>query len=293
MPAIVFRCALLAVLIAAVAAALRAPARSLACRTELGACAQTGAPRCGLQLGAWRVVRSREAGLAPGASHSACVRHAPDPRDGSGSELPLVSLVPQEVGVSGDTLMSAPAGSADAQRAVVTLHVAGSLPDHWAFAVAGTFLERDTPHRCSGLVVQPPVNAGHALIGGNWQHRPHGFYFERLADACVYDGQSAACAGEPSWIAHEFAAGETFALDLTLRREGDAWWLTAAVASVEPGPRRALGRMRQRVGAPCWLEPGDPGSALLVVIPEQATAVPETSVDVSGFAWAQADGAPR
>jgi hypothetical protein len=233
-----FRCAVLACLVVAVAAALYVPARSAACRTEVGACAQPGLPRCGLRLGDWHAAHARDAGLAANASHSACVRgQSKAERRGA-----VVSVVPQEVGVSGDTLVSrTAAGSGAAQRAVVTLDVVGSVPDHWAFAVAGTFLDRDTPQGCANLAVQPPVNAGYALIGGNWLRRPHGFYFERLVDACVHDGKNAACPGAPSWLAHEFVVGETFALDLALRRADDGWWLEAVVAAVEPVREGARG----------------------------------------------------
>ena len=292
-----FHWAVLACVVLAVAAALHAPEPRVACRTEIGACAQPGLPRCSERLGDWQIARSRDAGLPAGMSHSACVRRQAD----AASPGTTVSVVPQEVGVSGDTLVSrSAAGSGIAQRAVVTLDVVGSLPDHWAFAVAGTFLDRDTPHACAGLAVRAPVNAGYALIGGNWQRRPHGFYFERLADACVLDGNDAACRGAPSWIAHEFAAGEAFALDLALRREDDGWWLEATVAAVpahastrDAGSRQPLGHMRQRVDAPCWLPPGATGSALLIVIPDQGDATPETRVDVSSFAWVDAGGALR
>lgn len=270
-----------------------------ACSAPVGVCQDASLPACGLRLGDWQVTRARAAGLPDGRSHSTCVRRtgaADDPR------AAVASVAPQPVSVSGDTLVARePAPRADAQRATVRLDVVGSLPDHWAFAIAGTFLDAGTPHGCAGLAIQPPVNAGYALIGANWQSRPHGFYFERLADACVYDGKNPACPGEHGFVAHEFQAGESFALDLALRTDGGEHWLEAEIAAPSPaspgdasGARRVLGRMRQRVDAPCWLPDGEAGSALLVVIPhpDPATQTPESRVDVSRFAWLDA-GAPR
>lgn len=295
------RLATLAGVVLGVAWALRAPAPDAACSTALGACRQPSAPPCGLRLGDWRVARSRTSGLPAERSHSACIRAATAAPAGADGERPdhVVSVVPQPATVSGDTLVSlVPAGRRDAQRAEVRLDVTGSLPDHWAFAVAGAFLDIDTPHGCDDLLVRPPVNAGYALIGGNWHDRPHGFYFERLADACVYDGTKPACAGEFGFVAHEFTAGESFALDLALRAEGGGFSLDAEIAAFAPAGGRArapesrlLGRMRQRVAAPCWLAPGAPGHALLVVIPDPdpATHTPESRVDVSRFAWLAAE----
>jgi len=272
-------------------ASLRPRGPGATCRTELGACRSAAAPRCGLDLDDWRVTRSLTSGLPIDRSHSACVRAAG-----------VVAVVPQPPDVSGDTLVARePAARRDEQRARIRLDVVGSMPDHWAFGVAGTFLDVDTPHGCDDLVVRPPVNAAYALIGGNWQSRPHGFYFERLADACVYDGEDPDCAGEHAFVAHEFSAGESFALDLALRTADGAHWLEAAVAAIEPDPsgnpsgrHRALGRMRQRVDAPCWLASGATGSALVVVIPDPdpATHGPESRVEVSGFAWLDPEAAP-
>jgi hypothetical protein len=52
--------------------------------------------------------------------------------------------------------------------------------------------------------------------------------------------------------------------------------------------------MRLRVDEPCWLEPGDPGRAAVIVIPnsDPRTYRPETRVDVSGFAWQRAGEGP-
>lgn len=276
----------------------REPRSGDACSAPVGVCADASLPACGLRLGDWQVTRARASGLPEGRSHSACVR-----RDGAADDPRAVtaSVVPQPVSVSGDTLVArAPAPRGDAQHATVRLDVVGSLPDHWAFAVAGTFLDLDTPHGCTGLAIQPPVNAGYALIGANWQSRPHGFYFERLADACVYDGTNPACPGEHGFVAHEFRAGESFVLDLALRADGGQRWLEAEIAAVPPASaedagdaRRVVGRMRQRVDAPCWLPAGATGSALLVVIPhpDPATLTPESRVDVSRFAWRDPEAA--
>ena len=296
-PATLLRLTALAGVLLGVAWALLAPAPDAACSTALGACRQPAAPPCGLRLGDWRVARSRSSGLPADRSHSACILAATAAPAGASDERRdhVVSVLPQPAAVSGDTLVSlVPAARRDAQRAAVRLDVIGSLPDHWAFAVAGAFLDVDTPHGCDDLTIRLPVNAGYALIGGNWQDRPHGFYFERLADACVYDGTRPACAGEFGFVAHEFAAGESFALDLALRAEGAGFWLDAEIAALAPAggsasapQHRLLGRMRQRVAAPCWLAPGAPGHAVLVVIPDPdpATHTPATRVDVSRFAW--------
>jgi len=276
----------------------REPRPRDACSAPIGVCADASLPACGLQIGEWQVTRSRAAGLPEDRSHSACVR-----REGAASDPRAVtaSVAPQPVSVSGDTLVArTPAPDRDAQRATVRLDVVGSLPDHWAFAIAGTFLDAGTPHGCSGLAITPPVNAGYALIGANWQSRPHGFYFERLADACVYDGTNPACPGVHGFVAHEFQAGESFALDLALRAAGGQHWLEAEIAAIAQGAggedasaRRVLGRMRQRVDAPCWLPAGATGSALLVVIPhpDPATLTPESRVDVSRFAWLDPEAA--
>lgn len=279
------RVAALLCVVAAVVAGLGRRGSDAVCGTDLGACRNASAPACGRDLGDWRVARSRTAGLPAARSHSACVR-----ADG------VVSVVPQPPDVSGDTLVAREgAARRDAQRATVRLDVVGSLPDHWAFGVGGTFLDVDTPHACDTLPVRLPVNAAYALIGGNWQSRPHGFYFERLTDACVYDGTDPDCPGEYAFVAHEFRPGETFVLDLTLHAVGGAHWLDAEITTLAPASGgdgaverpRSLGRMRQRVAAPCWLAPGATGSALIVVIPDPDpnTHAPGSRVDVSRFAW--------
>jgi hypothetical protein len=45
--------------------------------------------------------------------------------------------------------------------------------------------------------------------------------------------------------------------------------------------------MRQQVAAPCWLAPGDPGRALVLVIPhpDPSIATREARVEVARFAW--------
>lgn len=260
---------------------------ALPCSTTLGACAKSGVQRCDRDLGPWRVARSRSSGLPAERSHSACVLG--DLARAAGGD-PVVALVPQPVDVSGDTLLSRRSGgAAERQRATIQLAVHSALPDHWVFAVAGRFIDAGDATGCADLDVRPPVNAGYALIGGNWLARPHGFYFERLIDACVYDGTRAACAGTPAFIAHEFAPDERFALDLGLVRDGDTWWLEATVELLEPdgrAPGRALGRMRQRVAAPCWIAPGDPARALVLVIPSpDPPATPGARVEVSDFVW--------
>lgn len=280
---IVLRLAALACVGVAIALAAR-DARDGRCGAPIGACRSVDAPPCGTVLGDWRIARSRTAGLPLDRSHSACVR-----------EPGVISVVPQPFEVSGDTLVArTPAAHRDAQRATVRLDVVDSLPDHWAFAVAGTFLDVDAAHGCDALAITLPVNAGYALIGGNWESRPHGFYFERLADACVYDGKSPACGGEHGFVPHEFRADESFVLDLTLRARDGEHWLEAEITAVSPTSegsaresRTSLGKMRQRVDAPCWLAPGDPGSALVVVIPppDPTTTRPGSRVDVSAFAW--------
>ena len=203
----------------------------------------------------------------------------------------MVSVLPQPIEVSGDTLLSrASAARRDAQRATVRVDVVGSLPDHWDVAVAGAFLDVGDAHGCTGLDVVPPRNAGYALIAGNWEKRPHGFYFERLVDACVYDGMNPACPGEHAFLAHEFAPDESFVLDVALDRRDDGWWLDATVASRTPGSTaetREIGRMRLRVAEPCWLAAGDAGRAAVIVIPgsDPRTYLPTTRVDVSHFSW--------
>ena len=282
--------ALACVLVALTVAVARiGPVLERACRTELGACAQHGLPPCDRRLGPWQVARSAASGLPARRSNSACVL-----RD-TGRATPVVAIVPQAPGMSGDTLLSQRvAARRERQHAGVTLAIHGVVPDHWDFAVAGGFLDVDTGSVCSELSFTLPKNTGYALIGGNWEARLHGFYFERLVDACVYDGTRAACGGDAPFIAHEFTTGEVFALDLELRRDGDVWWLDAAVALVEPDPatadgtrRRALGRMRRTVDAPCWLAPDDPGRALVLVIPDHQAAaqVPAARVEVFDFAW--------
>lgn len=277
--------------------AMSAPTPTPACASPVRACAQDGVARCGTTLGPWRVARSRTSGLDPAHAHSACILAAAQPASGAASDAPVVSILPQPIDVSGDTLLSrTPAPRLDAQRAAVRIDVRGSLPDHWDFAVAGGFLDVGDAHGCDGLAIAPPRNAGYALIAGNWERRPHGFYFERLADACVYDGRDPACPGEHAFVAHEFVPDESFLLDLALVRRDDGWWLDATVASPADGANgaaggvRELGRMRLRVAAPCWLASGDPGRAAVIVIPhpDPATHRPETRVDVSGFAWRDA-----
>ncbi|MBY0274114.1 hypothetical protein K2Z84_02140 [Candidatus Binatia bacterium] len=210
----------------------------------------------------------------------------------------MVSILPQPLDVPGDTLLSrAAAPQPSLRRATLRIDVVGSLPDHWDFAVAAGFLDVGDAHRCAGLAIEPPRNAGYALIAGNWERRPHGFYFERLADACVYDGTSPACPGDPAFVAHELVPGDSFLLDLALRAREDGWWLDATI-SIPPtgdhGRPRELGTMRLRVDEPCWLEPGDPGRAAVIVIPnsDPRTYRPETRVDVSGFAWQRAGEGP-
>lgn len=281
----------------AVVGALHAPAVSPACASPVRACAQDGAPRCGATLGPWRFARTRTSGLDPAHSHSACIlRTAQTATATTRDDAPVVSVLPQPIDVSGDTLLSrTPAARRDAQRAVARVDVVGSLPDHWDFAVAGAFLDVGDAHACSDLEVTPPRNAGYALIAGNWEKRPHGFYFERLVDACVYDGMNPACPGEHAFLAHEFAPDESFALDLALDRRDDGWWLDATVAALVPGsaatPQR-VGRMRLRVAEPCWLAADDPGRAAVIVIPgsDPQTYLPSTRVDVSGFAWREPAG---
>lgn len=250
---------------------------------------QDGVPRCGATLGPWRIARSRTSGLDPARSHSACILAAAQPAGAASGGDPVVSILPQPLDVSGDTLLSrAPAARRDAQRAVVRVDVVGSLPDHWDFAVAGAFLDAGDTHRCHGVTLEPPRNAGYALIAGNWEARPHGFYFERLLDACVYDGANPACPGEHAFLAHDFAPDESFALDLSLDARDDGWWLDATVAALAHGaPAREIGHMRLRVEEPCWLAAGDPGRAAVIVIPgsDPGTYVAGTRVDVSDFAW--------
>lgn len=272
--------------------AWHAPGVSSSCASPVRACAQDGAPRCGPTLGPWRVARSRTSGLDPAHSHSACIlrtaQPADEPRHGN---APVVSVLPQPLDVSGDTLLSrAPATRRDAQRATVRVDVVGSLPDHWDFAVAGGFLDVGDAHACTGLDVTPPRNAGYALIAGNWDKRPHGFYFERLLDACVYDGANSACPGEHAFLAHEFVPDESFALDLALDRRDDGWWLAATVATLPrdgTSPPHEIGRMRLRVEEPCWLAADERGRAALIVIPasDPRAYLPSTRVDVSGFSW--------
>ena len=275
--------------------ALRAPAASSACTSPVRACAQDDAPRCGATLGPWHVARSRTSGLDPHHSHSACIHRTAQPAAAHG-DAPVVSVLPQPIEVSGDTLLSrASAARRDAQRATVRIDVVGSLPDHWDVAVAGAFLDVGDAHGCTGLDVVPPRNAGYALIAGNWEKRPHGFYFERLLDACVYDGMNLACPGERAFLAHEIAPDESFALDVALHRRDDGWWLDATVASRTPGSTaetREIGRMRLRVAEPCWLAAGDTGRAAVIVIPgsDPRTYLPTTRVDVSDFSWREQAG---
>jgi hypothetical protein len=283
------RIAALACVALAVSVALSGPHHP-ACRTDVGACAQPGVARCGASLGDWRVARTRESGLPPG-SNSACILASAAgamPPDGD----PAVSIVPQDPAVPGDTLLSLrPATHLEQQQASLRLAIRGNPPDHWVFGVAGTFLDRGDRSGCPGLRIMPPVNAAYAIIGGNWQRRPHGFYFERLVDACVYDGRNPACPGDAPSIAHEFVAGEVFALDLSLTRtDADGWRLRALVAAVDENdpaqPARELGRMQLAVDPPCWLEPGEPGRALVVVIPHPDPAERAGArVDVSRLAW--------
>jgi hypothetical protein len=281
-----FRVAALACVLAALGGAVLASPPRQACSTGVGACAQPGLPPCGAELGAWRVARPREAGLDPAHSHSACILAQDEAR---WRREPPVSVVPQEPGVAGDTLVSRrPAPRRDRQRAALELTVHTALPDHWAFAVAGEFLDRGDATSCGALSVTPPVNAGYALIGGNWERRPHGFYFERLADACVYDGTDPDCPGEAAFLAHEFVPGDGFALALGLARADDGrWWLDASVSTVAPGGgrRHPLGRMRLAVTEPCWLGGDEGGHALVVVIPHAATAPPGTRVTFGEVAW--------
>jgi hypothetical protein len=284
----VARTALL-VLIAAGCIHILTTAASLPCATELGSCRDAGVLRCGRELGPWDVARPRHSGLPERHSHSACL----PARSPTADPLPAttVAIVPQPASVAGDTLLShAQAASADHQRATITLTVRDVVPDHWVFAMAGGFLDAGETTRCGHLLHPPPVNLGYALIGGNWDARPHGFYFERLGDACVYDGNAPACSGAPSWIPYEFSADESFALDLALDHESDGWWLSATVARADgAGAARvpAIGQMRQQVAAPCWLAPGDPGRALVLVIPhpDPSTATREARVEVARFAW--------
>lgn len=292
MRTLVLGCVVLAAL-----AALHAPAASPVCASPVRSCAQGGAPRCGASLGPWRIARSRTSGLDPAHSHAACVLTAAQ-RRAPGDDDVVVSLLPQPIDVSGDTLLSrAAAPQRTAQRAVVRIDVVGSVPDHWDFAVAAGFLDVGDAHACAGLAIEPPRNAGYALIAGNWERRPHGFYFERLADACVYDGASDACPGEPAFVAHEFVPGESFLLDLSLLARDDGWWLDATIATPagdEDGAAHELGRMRLRVDQPCWLAPGDPGRAAVIVIPhpDARTYRADSRVDVSGFAWRPPAGEP-
>ncbi|MFN8604116.1 MAG: hypothetical protein U0842_26870 [Candidatus Binatia bacterium] len=291
------RTILLLGVVGAAVLALRAPAASFACASTVRACAQSGAPLCGATLGPWRVARSRTSGLDPAHSHSACILRSAQPADAAAhGDAPVVSVLPQPIEVSGDTLLSrTSAARRDAQRATVRIDVVGSLPDHWDVAVAGAFLDVGDAHGCTGLDVVPPRNAGYALIAGNWEKRPHGFYFERLLDACVYDGMNPACPGEPAFLAHEFAPDESFALDVALHRRDDGWWLDATVASRTPGSTaetREIGRMRLRVAEPCWLAAGDTGRAAVIVIPgsDPRTYLPTTRVDVSDFSWREQAG---
>lgn len=291
------RTILLLGVVGAAVLALRAPAASFACASTVRACAQSGAPLCGATLGPWRVARSRTSGLDPAHSHSACILRSAQPADAAAhGDAPVVSVLPQPIEVSGDTLLSrTSAARRDAQRATVRIDVVGSLPDHWDVAVAGAFLDVGDAHGCTGLDVVPPRNAGYALIAGNWEKRPHGFYFERLLDACVYDGMNPACPGEPAFLAHEFAPDESFALDVALHRRDDGWWLDATVASRTPGSTaetREIGRMRLRVAEPCWLAAGDAGRAAVIVIPgsDPRTYLPTTRVDVSDFSWREQAG---
>lgn len=273
----------LACVLGSIASLLRTDDALRPCRTDHGACARDDVPRCGQRLGPWQIARSRGSGLPPSRSNSACLLR--ERTDGA----PVVAIVPQAEGTSGDTLLSrlrAPAG--DRQRASVRLSTRAAVPDHWAFAVAGSFLDDDARTSCAGLAVHPPVNAGYALIGGNWEARPHGFYFERLADACVFDGKRPECGGAAPFVAHEFVPGEIYALDLALRREAADWSLAATIELVDDdGRRRELGRMRWPVAPPCWLAPGDPGRALVLVIPapDAARQAPDARVEVVDFAW--------
>ena len=273
----------LACVLGTVASLLRMDAALRPCRTDHGACARDGVPPCGPRLGPWQVARSRRSGLPPARSNSACVLG--ERSDGT----PVVAIVPQAQGTSGDTLLSRrQAPRQDRQRASVRLSTRAVIPDHWAFALAGSFLDDDARTACAGLQVHPPVNAGYALIGSNWEARPHGFYFERLADACVFDGQRSECGGVAPFVAHEFVPGETYVLELALRREAADWWLEATIEQVDDDGRpRELGRMSRTVPAPCWLAPDDPGRALVLVIPaaDAAGKAPEARVEVVDFAW--------
>jgi hypothetical protein len=267
----------------ATALALVSDGRVAACRSARGACAVAGLPACGLELGPWQVVRSRTSTLPAALSGSTCVLRGAD-----GERAAVMAFVPHPAAMSGDTLLSRhTAAAAERQHARLSLTAHGGVPDHWVFALAGSFIDVDSATRCADLKIRPPVNAGYALIGGNWEARPHGFYFERLADACVYDGRRPECGGEAPFIAHEFHPGESFALDLALQRDGSTWWLAAEIAARDAsGGARALGRMRRAVPAPCWVTAQDPGRALVLVIPSpDSPDDPDERVEVSDFAW--------
>ncbi|HEY8515870.1 MAG TPA: hypothetical protein VIS07_10195 [Candidatus Binatia bacterium] len=288
------RLVLLLCVVAALVFGVRAARPGAACATGVGACAEPGLPPCGGELGGWRIVRPRDAGLHPDRSHSACVLERDAEAAAADGRAPAVSVVPQPPWLPGDTLLSlAPAPRRDAQRASVRLTAHERLPDHWAFAVAGTFLDRGATTSCEQLAITPPVNAGYALIGGNWIARPHGFYFERLADACVYDGRDPDCPGDAPYVAHELVPGESYLVTLELRRADDGrWWLAAeiALADAAGGVPRPLGSMRLPVDEPCWLAARDTGRALVVVIPNadegtHSEAASEVRVEVADFAW--------
>lgn len=273
----------LAAAMIAVAIAVTSPEPVRPCRAERGACARAGLPACSLDLGPWRVARPRASGLTPGRSASSCVLRA----DGTAASA-VVALVPHPLDVSGDTLLSRSAArDPSRQRARVRLTVHGAPPDHWVFALAGGFVDVDAPHRCAELGIAPPVNAGYALIGGNWESRPHGFYFERLADACVYDGRRDACGGAVPFIPHEFVADEAFVLDLALHRGDDSWWLEGSVAQRDAsGSARPLGTLRRAVAPPCWLVADEPARALVLTIPTlESAGDPDARVEVADFAW--------
>src|SRR4051812_7143488 len=125
----------LACVLGAIAILMRTEADLPACSTGHGACARDRVPPCNLQLGPWQVTRSRNAGLPPQRSNSACALRA------SAGGPAVVTIVPQEAGTSGDALLSVrEARRADRQRASVRLSARAALPDHWVFAVAGSFL---------------------------------------------------------------------------------------------------------------------------------------------------------
>jgi hypothetical protein len=267
-----------------------APRSRNECMAPRGVCADAGErgapaglPRCGLEIGDWRVERPRASDAdEPGLSGFTCLRSPAADRGRGALGDAIVIMAPQPPSVPGETLVSLRAG----RHARLTLSQNAGLPDHWAVALAGRFLDVDTVVSGCSALGHRPVNAGYAVIGANWGARPHGFYFERLIDACVYDGAKRACGGAAPFIAHEFQADETFQVDLALEAGASGWALSAVLRERAGNAWQELGALRRSVDAPCWLEPGDPGHALVVVIPNPSgNRDPRAHVGISDLTW--------